>query len=154
MIIKPIQNFLAADAGITAQLSTYQFSSGVDSPAIFVGDIPDDATFRCLLIEALPGTPWGCRGYRGSEALTDISVLEDKERSEKAVKDLAYDVWRKMDRAQFSLTGYELVACWANSPGRIEVQDGFPGFLIQVRTLVLEVADSKLSIVSLHSVLV
>lgn len=127
MIKKAIYDVIEADGGVTGQLDVYDFGSG-DEPALFTSRIiPDDAPRKAIRIEQVDGAPWGVRAHRGAEAFVDVNVWGDKLQSEKALRTLADDVWRLLDRVTLSITGYDSVLCMADPPVQIEDDDDFPG---------------------------
>jgi len=47
-------------------------------------------------------------------------------------------VWRLLDRASLSVSGYDSVLCVAEAPLQLQDEDGFPGYVIRCRVVVLE----------------
>ena len=134
MIKKAIYDVLNADVTITAALAQYR-----SLPAIFTARIiPENCALPAILITQVSATPWGCRENRGSETMLDVDVYDDKDRSDKALNTLVHNVWRALDRASLSVSGYDTVLCVADSPLQINDPDGFPGYVIRCRVVVLE----------------
>jgi hypothetical protein len=139
MIKKAFRDLIVANAAITAQLATHEFTTGTAAPAVFTSRvIPRDVERPAVIITQFSGVPWGCRDSRGSDTLIDVDVWGNKKQSDKALGDLAHDVWRLLDRATLTISGYTGVLCMADSPWQREDEDEFPGYLIRCRVLILE----------------
>ncbi len=140
MIEVGIADYLAADTDIATAdgMGTYEFTDGSPVPAIFNGKIPKDAENISILVTQLPGIPWGYKAKRGSDTLLDIEVHGDNKQSEKNLRNIAELVWKRIHRGSPTVVGYNVVGCWANYPGRLVFDGGFPGFTIQVRVVVVE----------------
>lgn len=135
MIKRAIEKVLVNDSGITAQLATYEFTTGTPAPAIFTSEvIPEDASFPAIIITLISGNPFGTRDSRGAETEVDVRLFDDRDRSDKAVRDLAQDVWRALDRVTLDLNddGYEDWGTQADPPVFLDDPDGFPGYLVRV----------------------
>jgi len=138
MIPKAIYDVIVADAGVTVQLGTYDFGIG-PKPSVFTSRvIPDDAERTAIRIEQVTAIPWGTRDARGAEIWVDVNVWGDKVQSDKALIDLANDVWRLLDRVDLTVTGYVSVLCQADAPESITDADGFPGYVVKCRTKIIE----------------
>lgn len=134
MIAGPIETVITADGGITAQLSTYDFGSGA-APAVFTsGPVPEDADRPCIRIEEAGGPNWGSFESKGGIFSANVQVWGNKARSRKALRDLAQDLWTLLERVNLTIPGYFDVGTYADMPGAITDEDGFPGYLIPVRS--------------------
>ena len=136
---KAIRDIIIADSDVTDQLGTYEFVRGSDSPAVFTSRvIPEDCDYPAVLITQITGIPWGTRDSRGGDVLLDIDVFDNKKQSDKALNDVAGDIWRLLDRAQLTISGYDHVLCMADPPIQLEDDDGFPGYVIRCRIKAIE----------------
>ena len=140
MIEVGLADYLAADTDIASAdgMGTTEFTTGDPVPAIFTGKIPSDQKNISILVTQLPGIPWGYKARRGSETLLDIEVHGDNKQTEKNLRNLAELVWKRIHRGSPTVAGYNVVGCWANFPGRLTFEGGFPGFIIQSRVIVVE----------------
>ena len=140
MIDVGIADYLAADTDIINAdgMGTYEFTSGSPTVSVHTGKIPEDAKNISILVAQLPGVPWGYKAKRGTETLVDIEVHGDNKQSEKQIRNIAELVWKRVHRGTPTISGYHVVGCWANYPGRLEFQGNFPGFIIQARVIAVE----------------
>lgn len=143
MISSALRDALAADAALVADLATYEFTDGSPEAAIFTTErIPDDCGYPAVIIDDIGGTPWGCRGNRGGEAFARARVYGDKNWNLERVRSTAWKVQRALDRVALDgyLSGYDYAGalCIADPPAFLADPDGFPGFVVNVRTMVLE----------------
>ena len=138
-IKKGIYSAIIGNAAITAQLGTYKFNRTLALPAVFTTrKIPDDCSYPAVLITQISGVPWGVRDSRGGDILVDVDVFDDKTSSDKALNDVCGDIWRLLDRAALTLTGYSHVLCMADPPIQTSDDDGFPSYKIRCRVKALE----------------
>jgi len=139
MILKAVRDVIVADAGVTAQLETYDFGAG-DEPAVFTIDpIPADAKLPAVVVTQPSGDDWGTLDLRGAEVDVDVRVYGDKNRSRKALHDLAWDLWELLNWAELTVPGYERWGCFASGPpGELTDPDGFPGYLVPLTVRILE----------------
>ena len=139
MIKKAIWTVLDNDSDITDELATYDYADGTWTPAIFTSrKIPEDAHYPAIHITQVSGVQWGVRDSRGGDVLIDVDIYDDKEQSDEALNDLAHAVWRRLDRASLTVEGYTPILCQADPPMQKEDRDGYPGYLVRCRVLVLE----------------
>ena len=140
MINKAFYDALNGESSITDQLDTYQFTTGAaETAAIFTSaTIPKDAPRRCIHIGQVTGSPWGTRDSKGGEVLVDVTCWGDNVLSDKALETLAWDVQYFLTRNRLTITGYHCVLHLADPPRRTEDDDGFPGYIITCRLLILE----------------
>lgn len=139
MIEVGLRNYLLADSNITGAtgMGTYT-RGGVTKAAIFTGKIPENASNVSILINHVSGIPWGTKAQKGAEVIVDIEVHGDNLQSEKNMRNIAELVWKRVHRGTPTVSGYQVVGCWANYPAHLEFEGGFPGFIIQARVIVLE----------------
>ena len=131
MIIKAIYDLLIATPAITALLPTYNF--GEVKAAIFTIDpVPKDASLPAIVISQSGGIRWGTRAKKGGEADVTITIWDDKKRTWKALREIAWLVWITCERASLTIDGYEEVGCLANLPRQLVDTDGFPGYIIDL----------------------
>jgi hypothetical protein len=139
MILPAIRDVIVNDAGVVAQLATYEFTRGTKTAAVFTtAVIPMDSERPAIRIIEFSSIPWGVRDSRGAEIMVDVDVWGNKNTSQKALRDLAYDVWRLLDRSEPNTTGYTVVVMMCDSPVEITDEDEFPGYVIRCRVKVIE----------------
>lgn len=136
---KAVRDLLVADGTVTAGLNTYAFTTGSETPAVFTGPkLPDDAKYPAVLIMQISGTPWGTRDSRGGEIFADVDLWGDKDQSLATLRATAEDIQQALDRATLSVSGYDCVLCQADPEIRTDDDDGFPGYRIAIRVLLIE----------------
>jgi hypothetical protein len=134
VVKKALYDVIVADAGVTAQLATYN-----ELPAVFTSRIiPENCKYPAVHITQVSSAPWGCRDKRGSEIMVDVDVYDDKDRSDKALNELAHDIWELLNRVTLAPSGYDPVLCEADAPLQLADDEGFPGYVIRCRIVVLE----------------
>lgn len=139
MIKKAIWTIIDNTLGVTDQLATYDYTDGTWSPCIFTSrKIPEDAHYPAIHITQVSGVQWGTRDSRGGNVLIDVDIYDDKEESDKDLNALAHDVWELLNRADLTVEGYTSILCLADPPMQKEDRDGYPGYLVRCRVLVLE----------------
>jgi hypothetical protein len=141
MLAEAIRTKLAADSDVTGALATYTFTTGSTGPAIFTTDpIPEgDASLPAIVITEVGGGWFGDFGARGMEALAEVRIYGPKERTRQVIRDLARDVWEALHERKLNVAGMAENGVWCDAPAEITDPDGFPGFLVRVRVLLLEV---------------
>lgn len=140
MIKEAIRNRLLGDAAIIAAVGEFEFSTGSLDPAIFTTQaVPKDCESVSIIISEASGDRFGCRGNRGGDSHARVRVYGDRVMSDKDLWDLAYMVWRRLDRCTLTYTGYENVGVMADPPVELgDDPDGFPGWMIDVRCILME----------------
>lgn len=133
-IKKAIAAVIIGNAGVTGQLGTFKFNRTLSRPAVFTSrKVPDDCGYPAVLITQVSAVAWGVRGYEGGDVLVDVDVYDNKTSSDKILNDVCGDIWRLLNRAVLSITGYDHVFCIADPPMQTEDDDGFPGYVIRCR---------------------
>ena len=141
MIAEGIHALIIADSAVCADLTTYQFGTGAETPAVFTTDvIPEDAALPAVIINECGGPAWGTRGRKGADVLTRVRVYGNKTRDTSALRDLAWRIWRLINRSVITPSDADFVSCRtiADPPLLVPDPDGFPGYSIDVRAIVLE----------------
>ncbi len=143
MVKKALLELLNNDATIEAAHARYRFTTGVDSAAIFISRIiPEDSSMPATIIGQAGGVDWGCRDKKGGDTLLDIRTYDAKYQDDTAISDISHNIWELVNRSSldFSLLadGYHCVGCWAEPPAQLEDPDGFPGYLVRVRALIIQ----------------
>ncbi len=113
---------LSTDAGITAQLATYESAA-----AVFSGSVPRDATCPyVLLVEAGTSGESQNRCARGFQQLFDLWIIDDRTGSMESARDIAHLIWDAVDREPYSDSH---MAGWFETLGirQISDSDQFPG---------------------------
>lgn len=155
MISQAIRQLIHSDAtlaqGIVAAIAQYDFGAGPE-PAIFSNEraVPDDAPTPFIRISEISGNDnFGTRAASGGEYTVDVQIIGSRDQSEKATRDLAWQLWKLIDRA--SLDAYLNVApfnlqdwgCTAQMPQNTQDGFGFPGFTIRATVRVLRTSATS-----------
>ena len=132
-----------SNSSMASSLAMYEFTSGSPEPAVFTTEvIPKGCQRPAILIEDSGGTNWGTRAREGMDAQLVVRIFGDKDRSMDVLRAIAIDLWEALNRADLDVhtsgRGYEGVVCLANAPQSIVDEEGFPGFAIIVRAIVLK----------------
>jgi len=132
------QTLLAADTDFAGSIATFDFGSG-DVPAIFTAEPPPETAegIVCVVLQN-GGRPWGTRGKRGGEVSVTVKIWGDKGHSRAALRAAANYAWAALDRSEPTFTGFECCGVWADPPQTITDREGFPGYIVNLRVLVLE----------------
>ena len=101
--------------------------------------LPDDINYPAILINQPTSGTWGTKGDKGGEIGIDVMVYDDKDQSDLAIHDIAVAIWELLDRSSpdASADGYSIVGPWATPPVQIVDPDGYPGYRVSLRMLVL-----------------
>lgn len=132
MIEKAYRDLLKANSGIANQLAEFDFGDG-NEPAIFTFDDPqemppDNVSRPLIFIRMAGGVQHSDRGSDEAQVITRISVWGDRDRQ--SIRDLARDVWKLVNKASLTLTGWAIYGCLADPPAPLTDPDGLPGFLV------------------------
>jgi hypothetical protein len=140
-IVEAVRNRILEDTYLTSRLATYEFTTGVASPAVFTTDVvPQDCSNPAVLITRDGGSFYGTRGRKGHESVVIIHVRGDRTRAHDELRRTAFFLRRLLNRAGLEVTdGYRAFRCIADPPATAPDPDGFPGYAITVR--VLQLAD-------------
>jgi len=137
MIAEAIHARIIEDATITAALATWDFGDGA-APAVFTSDpIPVGCGHPAILITEVGGDNWDTFKHRGGNFQADVKIYGDKTFSRKVLRNLAELLWVRLHLANLTITGYDDWGTYCNMPAELTDPDGFPGFLLAVRTRVL-----------------
>lgn len=142
MIADVLYDILSNDVTVTADLSTYEFTTGSPEPAIFTTErVPDDADYPVVIIDDLPGADWGTRGQTGGETFSRVRVYGNRNWSLPRLRATAWNIRRALNRhpldPHLASFGYAGAFCIADPPGTLNDPDDYPGFVVNVRTKVL-----------------
>ena len=139
-VVTAIRNLIVADTDMRARLGTYQFTSGVSTPAVFTLDvIPEDSPYPAVIVNRIGGVDLGTRGREGEETLVSIRLYGDKDRRADVLRRTANVLRRLVNRAELTVTdGYRAFRCVADPPSVLSDPDGFPGYVITVRVMQIE----------------
>lgn len=139
-VVKGIRDVLIAAAGVTGSLETYDFGSGSE-PAIFTVDpVPSDAVAPLIqIVESTSVLSSRTRGTRAAEYYIDVALCGDKKDSYSELRSISGEIWKALDRASVTVTGYEAPICVC-SPGKfMKDKEGFPVYVFDVKVLVREI---------------
>ena len=136
MIAKAIYEKLNASIGVTVNLSTYEFTTGVFSPAIFTNyKFLDDSARPAIMIDEVGAVQGGTRGQKGGDDEAEIRILGNKNTSDQVLNNIARAVWDTLDRAELSVEAFDSLGVYAEFPRRIVDGDGFPGYAVSLRAI-------------------
>lgn len=129
MITKAIGDKLSANSFITDYLATYR-----SNPAVLdVDPVPEDCDYPAVLIRGpVSGDRSGTRGSKGSDTDYDVVLYGEKSYSWSELRQVAWKIWEVLERADFTLEGYESVGVQAAPPVTAPDPDGYPGFRVSV----------------------
>lgn len=140
MLLEAIRDALLADSEITDDLATYDFGNSSEDPAIFTTDpIPEGCGHPAIVLTMVGGISWGTRAKEGAEADIDARVYDDKLESTQRIRDIAWRMWKVINRASLTIDGYEEIGVAAEPPIQAPDPDGFPGLRVTSRVRILEV---------------
>ncbi len=139
MIAEAIHTILLAEPSITGALATYDFGAGA-APAIHTRDpIPVSSEHPAIIITETGGDNWDTfRGHKGGIMIANVRVYGDRSMSRKILRNLAQDIWEELHLSNLVVPGYDDVGTYCDMPAELEDPDGFPGFLIVVRSRILQ----------------
>ena len=143
MLAESVRDLIVADAAATALLATYEFSTGTDEPAIFTDDrIPEDCARPAVEILEMGGDEWGTRTRSGTDSVVSVRVMGNRVISQLVLREAAMAVREALNRKDIhpytSGRGYDGIAVFADAPSAITDENGFPGYLIALRIVVIE----------------
>jgi len=130
MIGVAIWDALKDDAGIVAALAEYE-----NAPAIFTGPVPEQVPCPFIKINESGGQNAGCRANKGGIAIISVQVFDDKDLTQKPLRDLADAIQVLLDRHALPLLdtkGFWNQGCIADLPQATNEGAGFPGYTIRV----------------------
>jgi len=143
VLAESVRDLIVNDASAVVNLATWEFTTGVSSPAVFTDDrIPSEGNRPCVRINEVGGVDWGTRGRPGMIAAVGVRILGNRNMSSKTLREIAMAVHDAVHRADIDAytngRGYEGIGCFAEPPSAIEDEGGFPGYLISLRIIVLK----------------
>ncbi len=128
---------------VTASALNTEFAVYEDGRAIFSQWIkPSEAQLPAMIVTDSGGSTAGFGGTRatkGVEAQARIRIFGNRT-TDSDLDDLARKVFWLVSRSDLTLSGGDgSFGVFADAPQRIDDEDDFPGYLIQVRAFVMEV---------------
>jgi len=128
MITKAIGDILKNDTDLTNLVATYR-----SEPAIIdIDPPPEDCPNPVVIIRGpISGGRGGTRDSKGGVADYDVACYIDNKYSFETLRNIGWRVWTLMERADFSLEGYESVGVTALPP-RWAPGDEYPGLIVQI----------------------
>jgi hypothetical protein len=138
-IVEAMRNLIVQDTDMRARLATFEFTTGVLSPAVFTTPvIPQDCDNPAVIISRVGGTDFGTRSREGEDTFVEVRVYGDRLRPHDVLRRTATILSRLLDRARLTMSdGFEAFRCIADPPVLIPDPDGFPAYMIAVRALQL-----------------
>lgn len=126
---------LKDNATLTALLSTYR-----TLPAVFTGEVPDDAALPYVLIDAVnddPG-PLDIKNNVGRQIVRDVKAFTNRNGSVATVESIAEEIRNTFHRkaSSISITGFTTVIAQVSGPAPLDDDQAF-GRVVTV-TLVLD----------------
>lgn len=144
MIKSALGDVLVGDASVIAGLATYEFTTGVPTPAVFnTRQIPRDSARPAIGIDQIAGdAEFGTRRSKGGTAFIDLLIYGDKTRSDRDLELLAWNVWSLIHRINLRpyLTGSGLCSpkCVTGPPEETLDEEGFFGYRLPVQVTFFE----------------
>ena len=136
-IKKGIRDVLKGDSTVEPLCARYNFRSG-DEAAIFTTQVfPERTQYPAVIIRQIDSGTFGVRANRGSEVFVDVAVYDNKDHSDLALTTLADAVWDALDRQTVTVSGYCNCLLQADAPVESPDEDGFIGYVIRCRVLML-----------------
>lgn len=135
--LKAIIAAISADASITNDLDVFDFGSG-DAPAIFARARPIEAGMRDVVVTMIGGVEWGANGLDGAWVQHDIRIEDDKTRSDKTIRAIAWKIWSKFNKSSIVVDGYGDSVTQAVPPQDLTDPQGFPAYLVRVTVWLLK----------------
>jgi hypothetical protein len=138
-IMLAARNAMAADGELIAGLGVYDFGDGVLRPSISLTD-PAPATMQgpLVVLTESPAGSFSTRGKRGTITNVTLRLWGENNESNKALRRLADRLWEIFDRAELTVTGWNVFGTQAERPQSVQGADDFPGFLVDVFVRALE----------------
>ena len=145
MLAESIRDIIVNTPAAVSGLATWEFSSGVLEPAVFT-NMRTPPTGKRISVEVMEsgGIHWGVRGYPGKDAVVSVRVMGNKNVSQTPLRTAADAIYDALHRQTTGLDlytrprGYEGIAVLAEPLSSIIDEDGFPGYLIALRVLVMK----------------
>ena len=139
-IVEALQRIIAGDAAIAARLETYMFTTGLEDPAVFTTQVfPKNARFPAIILDRVGGSDFGSRGKKGEDVGVDVRLYGDRDRDARVLRKTAELLHGTLNRSTVALVnGFEAFRCMADPPQAVSDEDGFPGYLVRVRVLLIE----------------
>lgn len=132
-----IRNLLLASSAVTTRCATYDFG-GTTQAAIFTGQVfPELTAYPAIIISQVSTTWGGVRGYRGGEVFLDVFVYDDKTHSDLVLAELSSAIWDALDRKNITVGSYYSYGMFADPPVEQRDIDGFSGYLIRLRVIMV-----------------
>lgn len=138
-----LRRLILTNSDITDDLATWEFTTGISTPAVFTSRvIPEGCAYPAIIIDEASASNWGCRDKKGGDFAGRIRVYDDKDSSGVTLSLISKRVWLLVDRANLDSylipDGFNCGGVWADPPAALEDQEGFPGYIVNVRALLLE----------------
>ncbi len=121
-----------ANGTLTALLSTYR-----GEPAIFTGEVPDDAALPYLLIQHVTQIPGrvDVKNSAGRQPSIDIHCYTENTGSSILVEDIAEQVYLTYHRQSIAVTGFATIISSVDGPEPLDGTDVFGRVLTVTLTL-------------------
>lgn len=142
MFTKAIKNLILTNASFASRLASFDFGDGVNRPAIFTGERPDDAFLPCITMDETAISDFGCKGYRGGVIQVELSLWGDRTMATSDLGEMANDLWRTIHWRNVTVQGYRTTAIIANPPERIGDQNDFTGYYVPAEITYMEEATT------------
>ena len=137
MIAAGLETFITA-LPLASELARYDFGTGT-APAVFsILPVPSDARQPNITIVEQGNSAWGCRDKIGAEVTANVTLWGDRERSDKSLRDMAWELYANLHHANVTFTGWDNWGVYATPPESTKSDDGFPGYQISVLCRVLQ----------------
>lgn len=128
MPLTAIRNHLASEPRIAARLGQFNFGDGV-RPGIFtVTPPPAEAPNPVITLSHTGNLPFGDRSHRGSRVVISIMLFGDKLESDRPLRTLAIEVWKRLNRSKPIVPGFKVSGMIAAFPVSRPEPEGFPAY--------------------------
>ena len=102
------------------------------------GKYDENTRFPAVIVQRAGGDDFGTKAYEGEDVLIRVRLYGDKEYNQSRLRRTAEIMRGILNRSNLTLTnGFHAFRVIANSPELISDEDGFPGYMIDVRVLLL-----------------
>lgn len=93
---------------------------------------------RDIVVTMIGGVEWGTNGLNGARVQHDIRIEDDKTRSDKIVREIAWAVYWKFNKSSIFVDGFGDSVTQAIPPQDITDPFGFPAYLVRVTVWLLK----------------
>lgn len=135
-VLPALQALIRDDPAYLGRFGNFDFGDGVSRPCVFTrAPAPSEAPNPVATLAIAGTTPNETRDQAGSDFLVTIQIIGDKTHDDSRLRDLAFAVWKTVNRATLSGgSEWEYLQTSADAPQFFSDRDEFPGYIINTRT--------------------